>query len=160
MKCLAGVTSLRAGGQVFTEEYLVHFAEIIRKDRRSEFSEESSRYFRGLLDLAEEQGRYGEVFSKGSKLRRGRTIDPSHKGRWIYTWISISGIRRWKSRKHCNGNRDIPIRDILKAKWICVGHSEVSKVDRWHTILGFRGEKSRNNCIRIRDIAKSEMPMR
>jgi hypothetical protein len=33
-------------------------------------------------------------------------------------------------------------------------------VDRWHTISGFRGEKSRNNCIRIRDIAKSEMPMR
>jgi hypothetical protein len=43
VECLVGVTSLRVGGQVFTEEYLVHFAEIIRKDGRSEFSEESSR---------------------------------------------------------------------------------------------------------------------
>jgi hypothetical protein len=34
---------------------------------------------------------------------------------------SISGFRGWKSRKHCNGNRDITKRDIPKAKRICVG---------------------------------------
>jgi hypothetical protein len=48
--------------------------------------------FREPLDLTEEQGRYDEVFPKGSKLRRGRTIDPSHKGRWIYTWIPYRGF--------------------------------------------------------------------
>jgi hypothetical protein len=32
-------------------------------------------------------------------------------------------------------------------------------VDRWHTISEFRGVKSQTHCIRIRDIAKSEVPM-
>jgi hypothetical protein len=54
--------------------------------------------------------------SEGSKLRRGRTIDLSHKSHWIYTWILVSGFRGWKSRKPCNGNRDIPKREIPKAK--------------------------------------------
>jgi hypothetical protein len=31
-------------------------------------------------------------------------------------------------------------------------------VDRWHAISEFRGVKSRTHCIRIRDIAKSEIP--
>jgi hypothetical protein len=48
--------------------------------------------FREPLDLTEEQGRYGEVFPKGSKLRRGRTVDPSHKDRRIYTWIPYRGF--------------------------------------------------------------------
>jgi hypothetical protein len=32
--------------------------------------------FREPLDCEKEQGRYGEVFPEGSKLRRDRTIDP------------------------------------------------------------------------------------
>jgi hypothetical protein len=60
--------------------------------------------------------------SKGSKLRRSRTIDPSHKGRWIYTWILVSGFRGWKSRKPCNGNRDIPNREVSKAKRMVWDH--------------------------------------
>jgi hypothetical protein len=60
--------------------------------------------------------------SKGSNLRRGRTVDPSHKGRRICSWISISGFRGLKSRKHCNGNCKIAIRDILKANRIVWGH--------------------------------------
>jgi hypothetical protein len=44
------------------------------------------------LDLAEVQGRYDEVFPKGSKLRRARTVDPSHEDHWIYAWIRISGF--------------------------------------------------------------------
>jgi hypothetical protein len=35
-------------------------------------------------DLTEVQGRYDITFSKKSKLRRGRTVDPSHKGRRIH----------------------------------------------------------------------------
>jgi hypothetical protein len=40
-----------------------------------------------------------------------------------------------------------------------VGHNGVSEVDRWHALLGFRCKKSRNNCVRIRDTANSEIPM-
>jgi hypothetical protein len=36
--------------------------------------------------------------SEGSKLRRGRTVDLSHKGHWIYTWIFVSSFHGWKSR--------------------------------------------------------------
>jgi hypothetical protein len=56
--------------------------------------------------------------SKGSKLRRSRTVDPSHKGCWIYTYIVVSDFRGWKSRKHCNGNREVTKRDIPKVKGI------------------------------------------
>jgi hypothetical protein len=38
------------------------------------------------------------------------------------------------------------------------GATEVGGVDRWHTISGFRSEKSRNIDIRIRDPAKFEIP--
>jgi hypothetical protein len=31
MECLAGMVILRAGEQVFTEEYFVHFAEIAKE---------------------------------------------------------------------------------------------------------------------------------
>jgi hypothetical protein len=34
-------------------------------------------------DLTEEQGITMSI-PKGSKLRRSRVIDPSHKGHWIY----------------------------------------------------------------------------
>jgi hypothetical protein len=59
--------------------------------------------------------------SKVSKFRRGMTIDPSHKGRWIYMWIFVSGFHRSKFRKTCNRNREITKRDIPKAKRICGG---------------------------------------
>jgi hypothetical protein len=113
----------------------------------------------------EEQGSYHEYF-KGSKLRRSRTVDPSHKGRWIYTRIPISGFRGWKSRKLGNGNREITKREIPKAKRI-VWATGVSEVDRWRTtdtestpltISEIRGVKFRKHCIRIRDTAKSEIP--
>jgi hypothetical protein len=59
---------------------------------------------------------------EGSKLRRGRTVDPSHKGRWIFAWNSISGFRRLKSRKLGNGNRKIMKHEIPKAKRVVWGH--------------------------------------
>jgi hypothetical protein len=34
----------------------------------------------------------------------------------------------------------------------------VREVDKWHAISEFHGVKSRNICIRIHDIAKSEAP--
>jgi hypothetical protein len=64
---------------------------------------------------------------KGSKLRRSRTVDPSHKGRWIYMWISISGFGRWKSRKLCNENHDITKRKVPKAKKIMWA----TRIRRW-----------------------------
>jgi hypothetical protein len=76
---------------------------------------------RGILDLVEVQGRYGGVLSRGSKLRRGRTIDRSHKDHRIYTWDRASGFCGLKSREQCNRNREITNHDILTAKKICVG---------------------------------------
>jgi hypothetical protein len=81
---------------------------------------------------------------------------------------SILGFCRLKFRKHCNGSRDIPNREVPKVKRICVGHEGVSEwtvgvLLTWSqtssTVLEFRGVKSRIHCIRIRDIAKSEVPM-
>jgi hypothetical protein len=78
---------------------------------------------------------------KGSKLRRSRTIDPSHKGHWIYTYILVSGFRGWKSYKCCNGNREITKHDIPKAKGLC-GPWRIQRADRWHTISEFCRVKS------------------
>jgi hypothetical protein len=89
---------------------------------------------------------------KGSKLRRSRTIDPSHKGHWIYKWIPISGFRRWKSRKLCNGNHDIMKREVPKAKGWCgateesarqTGGTLSTRSQTPLTISGFRGVKFR-----------------
>jgi hypothetical protein len=44
------------------------------------------------LDLGKEQGRYDNVFPKGSKLRRGRVVDQDHDGRWIHTHIMDRGF--------------------------------------------------------------------
>jgi hypothetical protein len=44
------------------------------------------------LDLGKEQGRYGDVFPKGSKLRRGKAIDQDHEGHWIHTHIVDRGF--------------------------------------------------------------------
>jgi hypothetical protein len=105
---------------------------------------------------------------KGSKLRRSRTIDPSNKGRWIYTWISISGFHRLKFRKLCNGNRNIPNREVPEAKRIVWAIEESAKrtsgapltqSQTLLTISKFCRVKFRTHCIRIRDIAKSEAPM-
>jgi hypothetical protein len=37
------------------------------------------------------QGRYDDVFPKGSKLRRGGAIDQDHEGRWIHMHIVDRG---------------------------------------------------------------------
>jgi hypothetical protein len=47
---------------------------------------------RGSSDLTEVQGKISPVFPGDIKLRRGRTIDTSHKGRWIYTNIVYRGF--------------------------------------------------------------------
>ena len=46
----------------------------------------------GLLDIAEVKGRYDIIFFRGSKLRRGRAVDSSHEGCWIYTYIVYRGF--------------------------------------------------------------------
>jgi hypothetical protein len=117
-------------------------------------------------DLTEEQGSYNE-YSQRFKLRRGRTVDLSQQGRWICTWISISGFRRLKSRNPCNRTREIMKREVPKGQKDRVGHRNQQGGQVAHyrhgsqiplTISGFRGVKSRNLCIRIREIAKSEVP--
>jgi hypothetical protein len=59
---------------------------------------------------------------KGSKLRRSRSVDLSHKGHWICKWIPILGFRRWKSRKLCNGTCEIMKHEVPKGQNDCVGH--------------------------------------
>jgi hypothetical protein len=103
-------------------------------------------------DLTEEQGSYNE-YSQRFKLRRGRTVDLSQQGRWICTWISISGFRRLKSRNPCNRVREITKREVPKGRKDCVGHRnragwtggalstrKSNSIDHF----GFRGVKSRN----------------
>jgi hypothetical protein len=97
---------------------------------------------RGPLDLTEVQGRYSGVLSRGSKLRRGRTIDPSHKDHRIYMWDHASRFHGLKSYERCNRNREIANHDILTAKKICVGPQWSRQVDMWHTISRFCSEKS------------------
>jgi hypothetical protein len=99
-------------------------------------------------DLMEEQGSYDE-YSQRFKLRRGRTIDPSHKGRWIYTRISISGFRRLKSRNLCNGTHEIMKREVRRDKRIVwatesaewTGGALSTRKSIQLTISGFRGVK-------------------
>jgi hypothetical protein len=78
---------------------------------------------------------------EGSKLKRGRTIDPSREDRRIHTWDRASGFRGLKSREHCNGNREIMTRDIPTVKGI-VWATRVRVGDRWHELSEFRSEKS------------------
>jgi hypothetical protein len=73
-------------------------------------------------------------------------------------WNRASGFRGLKSCEHSNRSRKIVKRDIPMGKRTVWGHRS-RRVDRWHTISGFRSEKSRKICIRIRDIANSEMSM-
>jgi hypothetical protein len=85
LKVEGSIASLRAGEQVFVEEALGSF-------RRIHQERTDGRNFRGDFanhrkpsDLGKVQGKYGDVFLKISKFRRGRAVDPSHKGRRIYT---------------------------------------------------------------------------
>jgi hypothetical protein len=70
------IVSLHAGGQVFEEEYLVHFTGFIGKDRRSEFSEENLQISVGCWILRRCRG-YRRVFPHGTKLGTNRVVDPS-----------------------------------------------------------------------------------
>jgi hypothetical protein len=94
------------------------------------------------LDLTEVQGRYVSVFSKvqssgGAEplIRATRAVGS--------TRISCIGVSWLKLVKYCNRNRDIAIRDIPTVR-NSVGPQGVRVVDRWHTLSGFRSEKSRN----------------
>jgi hypothetical protein len=136
----------------------------LERDGWSEFSEENSRSPVSRQISRKIKGVTMSI-SKGSNLRRSRTIDPSHKGRWIYTWISISGFRRWKSCKLCNRNRDIMKHKVPKAKkimWATIigrwtGGTLSTQSQTSLTISSFHGVKIQIPCIRIWDIAKSKV---
>jgi hypothetical protein len=88
---------LYAGEPFFTEENWVRLTEMVKEEQTDEVLQGESVNLREPLDLTEVQGIYDEVFSRGSKLRRDRTADPSHEDRWIYAWILISEFRKLKS---------------------------------------------------------------
>jgi hypothetical protein len=70
----------------------------------------------------------------------------------------ISGFRRLKL---CSIAMGIVKSRYAISQWLrkqC-GSTGVGDVDRWHFISGFRSENFRNKCIRIRDIAKSKIPI-
>jgi hypothetical protein len=72
--------------------------------------------------------------SKGSKLRRSRTVDPSHKGRWICKRIPI--FRDFVGGSPINFATRIAISRNAKSrrpKGQC-GARGVSEADRWRTI--------------------------
>jgi hypothetical protein len=81
---------LHAGEPVFMEENWVRLVEIVKEEWMDGVLEGESANLRESLNLTEVQGRYDEVFSRGSILRRDRTADPSHEDRLIYVWIRIS----------------------------------------------------------------------
>jgi hypothetical protein len=62
-----------------------HFADFSKEERTIGILQGEFVNHREPLDLGELQGRYDDRFPKGSKLRWGRAIDPSHKGHRIYT---------------------------------------------------------------------------
>jgi hypothetical protein len=72
-------------------------------------------------DLTKEQGSYRECFQR-FKLRRGRAIDPSQQGRWIYPWISISWFRELKSQNLCIRTHEITKCEVPKGRKDRVGH--------------------------------------
>jgi len=49
--------------------------------------------------------------SKGSKLRKGRSVDRDHEDCWIYSWIGISGVRESRLQIFATISRDIVKRD-------------------------------------------------
>jgi hypothetical protein len=83
---------LRAGEQVFVEEVLDSFRRIHQEGTDGRNSRGEFANHRKPLDLGKVQGRYDDVFPKGSKLRRGGAIDQDHEGRWIHTYIVDRGF--------------------------------------------------------------------
>jgi hypothetical protein len=66
------------------KEHLSHFPGFIRRNGWSKFSEENSKFSVGCW-ISRRSKKVTVEASKGSKLRRGRTVDPSHEDRRIYT---------------------------------------------------------------------------
>jgi len=120
---------------------LVSCAEVLReKNGWSKFSKENSWNPVSRQISWKRKGVTASI-PKGSKIKRSRNVDPSHKGRWIYTWIPISGLHRWKSYKLCNRNHDIWNHEAPKAKrivWVTeetsggqVAHSQQGSQFSW-----------------------------
>jgi hypothetical protein len=137
------------------EEYLIHFAGFIGKDRWSVFSEENSRHSVGHR-ISQRCKEVTAQVRKDSKLRRSRVVDPSHKGCRIYSWIGISRFRGLKLQNIVTGVAILRYTISQRQVESC-GATGVGDVDRWYASSGFRSEKSRTLDIRIRDPAKSEI---
>jgi hypothetical protein len=94
---------------------LGHLQESSKKKRTVGILQGEFAIIRGPLDLAEVQGRYTsyslEVQSSGGAeplIRATRVVGS--------TRISCIGVSWIETPKHCNGNREIAIRDILTVK--------------------------------------------
>jgi hypothetical protein len=68
-------------------KYLIKFAEFIREERTIGILRGGFATSREPSYLGKVQGRYNNVFPRGSKLRRGRAVDQDHEGRWIHKHI-------------------------------------------------------------------------
>jgi hypothetical protein len=68
---------------------------------------------------------------RGSKLRRGSTVDPSRSGPLDYSRDRLSGSREKSVQGLVTRNRDITIRDISTTTRTVWGHRS-RQVDRWH----------------------------
>jgi hypothetical protein len=73
-------------------KYLTHLAEFIRKEWTVGIPLGEFTNYHEPLDLRKVQGRYSDVFPKGSKLRRGGAIDQDPEGHWIHTHIVDRGF--------------------------------------------------------------------
>jgi hypothetical protein len=69
-----------------------NFQRSSKKKRTVRILQGGFTIIRGPLDLAEVQGRYDVILSKGLKLRRGRSVDQGHEDRRIYMWNRVSGF--------------------------------------------------------------------
>jgi hypothetical protein len=111
------VESLREASQVGERanesrgETLLHFTESSKgEDGRSKSSEEISRSSWAVGSHGGAGG-YRSV-QKGSKLRRGRAVDPESQGPSDLHVTSCIGDSRVEAPKDCNETCDIAIRDI------------------------------------------------
>jgi hypothetical protein len=78
-----GVVSLRASGRVSKEEHLIISQEPLEKEWMVVILRGESANLHESVDLVDVQGRYDNVFPKGSKIRRRRTVDQGHEDCWI-----------------------------------------------------------------------------
>jgi hypothetical protein len=116
-------------------ETLLHFVDCIRKNGRSKSSEEISRSSEGCWILRRCKVVTAQVW-RGSKLRRGRVVDPSQPGPLDYSRDRLSGSREKSAQDLVTGIAILRYAISRRLRRQC-GPQGVGEVEyRWHEVIG------------------------